>query len=73
MIKNIGTLALLSCISLAYASESKVETILSDYMKAWEEHNITKIDSYYAQDVAWYDLPSDSITKGRANVSKAIT
>ena len=73
MIKKITTLVLVGCISMAYASESKVETVLSSYMQAWAEHNITKIDSYYAQDVQWYDLPSDSTTKGRANVAKAIT
>ncbi len=73
MIKKIGTLVLLGCINMEYASESKIETILAGYMKAWEEHNITKIDSFYAQDVAWYDLPSDSTTKGKAKVTKAIT
>ncbi len=73
MIKYIGTLALVSCMSLAYASESKAETILSGYMQAWQEHNITKIDSFYAPNVIWYDLPSDTTTKGNKNVSKAIT
>ena len=73
MIKKITTLALVGFMSMAYASESKVETVLSSYMQAWAEHNITKIDSYYAEDVQWYDLPTDTTTKGRAKVAKYIT
>ena len=71
MIKKIAIFALVS--SMANASETKIETVLSSYMQAWAEHNITKIDSHYAQDVQWYDLPFDSTTKGKTKVSKAIT
>jgi hypothetical protein len=72
MKKQLLTLALFSTFSIAYA-QTKVEKILDNYMKAWEEHNITKIDTFYAEDVAWYDLPSDSTTKGKKKMSKAIT
>jgi len=72
MKKQLLTLALFSIFSIAYA-QTKVEKILDNYMKAWEEHNITKIDTFYAEDVAWYDLPSDSTTKGKKKMSKAIT
>ena len=60
-------------LSVMHASNSKVEQVLQGYMNAWAEHNITKIDSFYDQDVIWYDLPSDSTSKGKPNVSKAIT
>jgi len=72
MKKQLLTLALFSTFSIAYA-QTKVEKILDNYMKAWEEHNITKIDTFYAEDVAWYDLPSDSTIKGKKKMSKAIT
>jgi steroid delta-isomerase-like uncharacterized protein len=72
MKKQLLTLALFSTFSIVYA-QTKVEKILDNYMKAWEEHNITKIDTFYAEDVAWYDLPSDSTIKGKKKMSKAIT
>jgi len=73
MREKIAIAALFACMGLVHASESKVETILASYMQAWQEHNITKIDSFYAPNVIWYDLPSDTTTKGSTNVSKAIT
>jgi len=72
MKKHLLTLALFSTLSMAYA-QTNVEILLDNYMKAWEEHNITKIDTFYAKDVAWYDLPSDTVIKGKEKMSKAIT
>ena len=72
MKKKIIVIALFTAMTLLQA-QSKVESVLDAYMQAWEEHNITKIDTFYADDVAWYDLPSDSITKGKKKMSKAIT
>ena len=60
-------------LSVSQANESKVEKVLQGYMNAWNEHNISKIESYYNKDVIWYDLPSDNTTKGKAKVGKAIT
>ena len=60
-------------LSIAQANEPKVEQILNGYMHAWAEHNVTKIDNYYSQDVIWYDLPSNSTIKGKNEVTKAIT
>jgi len=71
--KRIGLLLLIGLLNMAHANETKVEEVLDGYMKAWAEHNITKIDSYYNQDVIWYDLPSDVTTKGKKEVTKAIT
>ena len=55
------------------ASENHLNKVLDNYMLAWNEHNITKIDSFYADDVVWYDLTYDYTTKGKKDVSKAIT
>ena len=60
-------------LTLSQANESKIEQILNGYMDAWAEHNITKIDSYYSPQVIWYDLPSNTTTKGKKEVTKAIT
>jgi len=60
-------------LTMLQAGESKVEKVLQGYMNAWSEHNTSKIESYYSPDVIWYDLPSDSTTKGKKRVGKAIT
>ena len=71
--KRVVLLLMFGLLSLSQASESKVKEVLDGYMNAWAEHNITKIDSYYSTDVIWYDLPSDTTTKGKKEVTKAIT
>jgi ketosteroid isomerase-like protein len=71
--KKIMMLLTLATIATLQASESKVEQVLQGYMNAWNEHNTSKIESYYSPNVIWYDLPSNSTTKGKAKVSKAIT
>jgi len=72
MKKQIVIVAILALMTLLQA-ESKVEDVLDAYMQAWAEHNISKIDSFYADDVAWYDLGSDTMVKGKVKMSKAIT
>jgi len=72
MKKKIIVIALFTAMTLLQA-QSKVESVLDAYMQAWEEHNITKIDTFYADDVAWYDLGSDTTVKGKVKMSKAIT
>ena len=71
--KRIALLLMFGLVSLSQANESKVEEVLNSYMSAWAEHNITKIDDYYAPEVIWYNLPSDTTTKGNKEVTKAIT
>ncbi len=71
--KRIALLLTLGFLSLSYGNNSKVEQVLNNYMDAWQEHNITKIDSYYADNVVWYDLASDTTTKGKNEVTQAIT
>jgi len=55
------------------AKETKVSEVLDNYISAWNEHDVAKIDTFYADDVIWYDLSYDYTTKGKANVTKAIT
>ena len=69
----IGILLVNSLITMANANELKINNILDNYIEAWNEHNIKKIDSFYAKDVTWYDLGYDYTTKGKKEVSKAIT
>ena len=71
--KRIILLLMFGLLGLSQANESKVEEVLNSYMNAWAEHNITKIDSYYSPQVVWYDLPSNTTTKGKKEVTKAIT
>jgi steroid delta-isomerase-like uncharacterized protein len=54
------------------AKEVHISKILDNYMSAWNEHNIKKIESFYAYDVTWYDLGYDYTTEGKTAVSKAI-
>jgi len=54
------------------AKDVQVSEVLDNYMIAWNEHDIQKIDSFYADDVVWYDLGYDYTTKGKVEVSKAI-
>ena len=55
------------------AKEVQITEVLDKYIMAWNEHDIEKIDMFYAEDVIWYDLAYDYTTKGRKEVSKAIT
>lgn len=71
--KKLGLVILFWCMSIGSASAQNVEEVLKGYMDAWAEHNIPKISSFYANEVTWYDLPSDTTTKGKDKVSKAIT
>ena len=55
------------------ANEVRVSEVLDNYISAWNEHDLQKIDGFYADDVIWYDLGYDYTTIGKKNVSKAIT
>ncbi len=56
-----------------HATQIKVSEVLNNYMAAWNEHSLTKIEAFYAEDVIWYDLTYDATTRGKKKVSKAIT
>jgi len=71
--KKVITLFTLGILTISSANEPKITSVLQNYMQAWAEHNISKIDSHYDKNVIWYDLPSDTITKGKKEVSRAIT
>lgn len=71
--KKIFTIVLLGVLVTLQAKEVKVNEVLDQYIAAWNEHNLQKIDTFYADDVIWYDLSYDYTTKGKENVTKAIT
>ena len=71
--KKQGLILLFWCMTVASASAHDVEEVLKNYMSAWDEHNIPKIGSFYAKDVIWYDLPSNSTTRGQSKVTTAVT
>ncbi len=50
-----------------------INTTLESYMAAWNAHDKQKIETYYADDVIWYDLTYDTTLRGKSTVSKAIT
>jgi len=67
IIMTIGSLITLN------ANETRVSEVLDNYISAWNEHDLQKIDGFYADDVIWYDSGYDYTTIGKKNVSKAIT
>ena len=64
---------IISLILVTNIFAQDINTILDKYMDAWNTHNKAKIETFYAQDVEWYDLAYNYTTKGKANVSKSIT
>ena len=54
-------------------ANSKAYEVLNGYINAWNSHDKMKIASFYAPNVTWYDLTSDSEVVGKKNGSKAIT
>ena len=71
--KKLSLILLFFCMSMANVSAQNIEDVLKNYMDAWGEHNIKKISSFYANNVVWYDLSSDTAIKGKEKVSNAIT
>ena len=67
LIFTVGSLITLN------ANSTQVEKTLDAYIAAWNAHNIKKIETFYADDVLWYDLGYDYTTQGKAAVGKAIT
>ena len=67
----VMVLVLVGCT--VFAQDTKVNVVLDKYMQAWNAHDKAKIETFYAQDVVWYDLGYDYETKGKQKVSKAIT
>ena len=70
---RIGLVIILGLMSPLVMANSKVEVVLEDYIKAWNAHDKAKIDNFYAENVVWYDITSDTLIKGKENVGPAIT
>lgn len=73
MKKFLSIVMVLSTLTVLNAKEVDVGAVLDDYIAAWNAHDIEKIETFYADDVIWYDLGYDYTTRGKAAVSKAIT
>ncbi len=70
--KKIALVLLLLSMGVTNVLAHNIKEVLTNYMDAWGEHNIPKISSFFAEDVIWYDLSSDTEIKGKEKVSKAI-
>ncbi len=75
MLQKATTLIFLFLLSLnasfaAPLDESKVNELLNSYLDAWKTRDITEIGKLYAKNISVYDLPTDSITKGKEAVLK---
>jgi len=73
MKKFLLVLLVIGNLLMLNAQDIKVDNILDKYILAWNEHDIKKIDSFYADNVIWYDMGYDYTTKGKKDVTKAIT
>ena len=73
MNKFLSIVMTMGCLMTLNAAEAKVSEVLDNYILAWNEHNIEKIDTFYADDVIWYDLSYSYTIKGKTNITKAIT
>ncbi len=66
----IGLLFLLTHPAIAM---SNAEIVLTDYFNSWNSHNKAEIKSFFAPDVVWYDLATNSTITGKEKVAPAIT
>ena len=73
MKKIFFIMAVIGSLFSLNATEVNVSKVLDEYILAWNEHDIKKIDSHYGDNVIWYDVAYDYTTKGKKEVSRAIT
>ena len=73
MKKTVLISYIIGAFFLLEADEVKVSKVLDGYISAWNTHNVKQIDSFYDENVIWYDLSYDYTTRGKKEVSKAIT
>jgi ketosteroid isomerase-like protein len=43
-------------------NEGRIGELLKAYLDAWKTHDIVEIGKHYAENVAVFDLPTDSVT-----------
>ncbi|MCP4485020.1 MAG: hypothetical protein GY823_10725 [Flavobacteriaceae bacterium] len=66
----IGLLFLLTHPAIAM---SNAEIVLTGYFNSWNSHNKAEIKSFFAPDVVWYNLATNSTITGKEKVAPAIT
>ncbi|MBE0368401.1 nuclear transport factor 2 family protein [Pseudoalteromonas aurantia] len=69
--KNYVFMCLLFLFSFS-ATASNVEEVLDSYFNSWNTHNKAAIKSYFAPDVVWYDLATNTTKVGKEKVAPAI-
>lgn len=72
-IMTVGIFLSQSYLAVAEATlppSGLVKIVVNNYLDGWNEHSMTKIASLYVDDVALYDLPTNSYLKGKAEVVK---
>jgi len=65
------TFLFLATLNSSFASsmnEGRIGELLKAYLDAWKTHDIVEIGKHYAENVAVFDLPTDSVTKGKKAV-----
>ena len=76
MLQKSILLSLLFLFTLNTASadssleSDKVKSLVNTYLEAWATRDIQQVGKHYAENVAIYDLPSDSTIKGKKSVLK---
>lgn len=73
MMKKYVLIGLLSLLSYSAAAASNAEVVLKSYLKSWNAHNKAEIKSFFATDVIWYDLATNTTITGKEKVAPAIT
>lgn len=71
--KHYLVILTLCCFAQTAWANSQVETVLEQYIKAWNQHNKHAISEHYAKNVTWYDLATNQTVTGKAQVAPAIT
>jgi len=73
MMKQFGLGIIFALLTSSANANSKADEVLNGYINAWNSHDKMRIASFYAPNVTWYDLTTDSEVTSKKNVSKAIT
>ena len=67
-------LAALSLVFLSFGvlAEETPQSVVKDYMAAWNAHNASQAAQYLANDVVYYDAATGTPVKGKENAEKEV-
>ena len=69
--KKFGLGIIFALLTSSANANSKADEVLNGYINAWNSHDKMKIASFYAPNVTWYDLTSDSEVIGKKKCIKS--